>query len=202
MKTLVSAALVMLVLTLFVSRTVHASSDNFKTTADISYIVATDGLITVTHTITIENLTTELYVDKFTLKVTGTQPINPHAKEDNKNLLLLSSNTDDSFELVVTLDPVVGLGKTRDFEIVFETSDFAFRSGSVWEIAIPGEVGNNVYDVTSIVLYTPSEFGKPAYISPSPTKQFQSADLFGFKFVSSDVPQNGLTAAFGEFQMF
>ena len=108
----------------------------------------------------------------------------------------------DSWSLDLELEKIVGLGKTRSFEILFETASFAEKTGSVWEILIPGEEGNNVYDVTSVTLYTSSEFGSPAYISPLPTRRFQKDEKFAFEFRSKDIPLNGLSAAFGDFQIF
>ena len=183
-------------------KSVFATTDNFKTTASISYLVEENGVTVVNHEITIENLTTEYYADKFSLIVKGTTPQNPKAFENGKSLIILTKKEEDRWVLDIRLDKVVGIGKKRTFEILFETYDFVTKNGSVWEVSIPKEEPNNVYDVTSVTLLTPSIFGKPAYITPKPSSEQQRENLFAFFFKSQDVPLKGIAAAFGNFQVF
>ena len=66
---------------------------------------------------------------------------------------------------IIFPDAIVGKGKKRYFEIVYENSKFAQRTGEVWEIAIPRLSADVDFRSYNLTLSVPSSFGLEAYIS-------------------------------------
>ncbi|MBU0570132.1 hypothetical protein KKB40_05155, partial [Patescibacteria group bacterium] len=184
------------------TKQIHAS-DNFSTSAAIEYKVHEDGNTTVTNTITIKNLTSEIQAVNYILNLENLEPVNPKAYEAGSELDIQRTKKGNVSELKIVFDePVVGIGNLRTFVITYEANTFALKTGKVWEISIPKLTDNDSFDSYRVTLSVPESFGNTAYISPQPMEIKTSAGRKIFIFNKSEVEGLGITAGFGHLQIF
>ena len=174
----------------------------FVTDSSIEYKVEENGKTLITHNITLENVFSDLYATSYTLVLENINLENPRAFQESTEVALTQSSEGASTILKVDFpNPVVGKGERRLFSIVFEESGLVEKSGQVWEVTIPRLKGNESFRSYSVTLSVPLAFGKEAYIAPTPSLVNQVGDRRVYRFNKSAV-ESGVTAAFGEFQVF
>ena len=180
------------------------ADDAFAVDAKVNYKVEETGKTLVTHDITLENLYSTLYATTYTLSLENINAQNISAIDDQGRAIKFE-NKQDGTKLNLTLnfsDAVVGKGSKRHFLITYENGSFAVKTGEVWEISIPRIALDSSFRNYDIELLVPDSFGQEAYISPQP---FVSSDNNGYKsysFSKTSVSSTGVTAGFGQFQVF
>lgn len=180
-----------------------AASEEFKIDVITNYRVETSGIVEVTQKVRIENLVSDLYATSFTIELENIDPITPHALQNGKPIALENKRVDSKNVLVATFpDAVVGRGSVRNFEIIFSEDSFATRTGEIWEIAIPRLSDEANFDSYSLFLIVPESFGNEAYISPEPESTISSEGERVYAFSENSVTKSGITAGFGQFQVF
>jgi hypothetical protein len=180
------------------------AQNEFSVDSTVTYAVADSGKTIVTHEITLENNFSTLYATTYTLSLENIQADNIKAYYSTKQLLTTDiEKVGNKTDIKATFpDAVVGRGAKRHFFISYENSTFALRTGEVWEVSIPRLGDQNTFRNYKILLKVPDSFGLEAYISPKPSS---SSDIDGFKnytFTKDDILQAGITAGFGQFQVF
>ena len=120
------------------SLTVHAA-DGFDVDSVVTYKVEDSGKTLVTHDITLQNQYSTLYATTYTLTLENINAANVKAYDANgKPIQSDLVNDNQKFNVKVTFpDAVVGQGAKRHFKITYENSNFAVKTGEVWEISIP-----------------------------------------------------------------
>lgn len=191
------------VLFLFFPKNVFAEGE-FITNTSIYYDVNTDGTTEVVHYVTLENARTDLYATTYALKLVGISPKNPQAFADK---VPIQTEVVDSEEDSVTIkvhfpDSVVGLGAKREFSVRYTDSSLAKKSGEVWEVSVPKLSEETAYNDYTINLSVPVVFGELAYVTPTPRQKVTAAKKLNLSFAKEDIVKNGVTAAFGKFQVF
>ena len=175
----------------------------FITDINVEYKVVSTGITHVKHNVSLENVMTNLYATSYNLLLENIEPANIKAtyqgKEINTSVKTKGLNTEISINFD---DAVVGKGKKRIFEITYENSHFAQRTGEVWEISIPKLSTKADFRTYSLTLNIPETFGQEAYISPKPRSIKKETDRRIYVFDRTDVLQTGITAGFGSFQVF
>ena len=193
---------VALLLLLITQNDIYAQEE-FIIDVNVNYNVQNTGITKVTHTITLENALSNLYAQSYLLNLENIDPINPVSFEGNKQLALTRTEKNDTVSIQVNFDDaVVGKGKVRTFTISFEESNFASRTGEVWEISIPRLSESNNFRSYNINLVVPSSFGKEAYISPDPISIDVEENMISYRFNKVGIQKTGITAGFGKFQVF
>lgn len=194
--------LIFLVILLLSPRAIYAQ-EKFKTSISSLYDVSEDGKTHVTHEVLIENLTTDYYAGKFKLNIEGIDPVNPKAYENGSETSLTIDKKDNLTSLeIIFSDAVVGVGNKKSFSLVFEDSSLAAKTGDVWEISIP-KIGNpDSFDSYAASLIVPKSFGIVAYISPEPIDSNTEGAKNVYFFEKDQLLKTGVTAAFGQFQVF
>ena len=189
-------------LILFLPKTIY-SADEFVTDVDVEYRVLNSGITKVVHKISIENLFTNLYATSYKLTLENISPTNIKAIYNGKEFLPSVKARDKSIDIDINFDDaVVGKGKIRTFEIIYENSAFAQRTGEVWEISIPKLSSNSDYRSYNLSLSVPETFGLEAYVSPKPVTTTTESGRYIYKFNKNIITQTGITAGFGAFQVF
>lgn len=179
------------------------AQDQFFIDANVTYEVHEDANTQVIHDITIENRFSDLYATSYSLNLKNIDPEKVEATQEGEAVPLTVTRKNDSFLITIQFeDKVVGKGESRTFRVVYEDDGFATRTGEVWEISIPRLSGEESFRAYSLTLKTPVSFGKESYISPQPVEQSQEAGFRIFRFGKEDVTSFGISAGFGEFQVF
>lgn len=197
-------ALIASFLCLFLSvNSVHAD-EAFAVDATVTYKVESSGKTIVTHDISLENLFSTLYATTYTLSLENISAQDVKAVDEKGSVIPIESSQDDS-KLNLKLnfaDAVVGKGSKRHFTISYDNSGFATKTGEVWEISIPRLSGNSAFRNYNINLQVPDSFGQEAYISPRPTSSANTGGYKSYTFSEESISQTGVTAGFGQFQVF
>lgn len=181
---------------------VHAENE-FASDVSVYYQVEESGKTIVTHTITLQNLFSNLYATSYTLSLDNIEPQNVSVTEQGKALGF--NQKKDGTQTQITVDfteALVGKDKLRTFKITFEESSFAVRSGEVWEISIPRLSSEENFRSYKASLSVPSSFGLEAYISPTPAEEKITDGLQIYYFDKESIAKTGVTAGFGAFQTF
>ncbi|MEJ2347717.1 MAG: transglutaminase-like domain-containing protein [Patescibacteria group bacterium] len=201
LKRILSFIFAFLFLFVFQSK-VHAQSE-FIVDVNVTYDVQATGITKVTHRITLENAVSNLYAKSYLLTLENIDPQNAVAYEGETSLELIQTEKDNAISLQVNFpDAIVGKGKSRTFNISFDEDGFATRTGEVWEISIPRLSEENNFRSYSVNLSVPSSFGNEAYISPEPLSTDRGIASIIYRFDKPSIQKTGITAGFGEFQVF
>jgi len=173
---------------------VHASGE-FQADYNVQYDVAPSGVTIVTENVTLTNLITNLYPQKYSILIDsenirnviaydGGGIINPQITQvNNKTQIYLSFN-----------DKVIGIGKQLKFSLRYEDTDIAHKNGSIWEVNIPGVTNDADIATYAVTLRVSPTFGENAYISPPPGN--------GNQWTKEQMIQGGISAAYGTKQSY
>jgi hypothetical protein len=195
--------LIVSLVVLFLSPGRVEASEEFKIDVTTNYRVEPQGIVEVTQKIRIENLVSDLYATSFAIELDNIDPIAPHASENGQPISLESKKADSKTILIANFpEALVGRGRVRNFEIVFSEDSFATRTGEIWEIAIPRLSDEANFDSYALFLIVPESFGQEAYISPEPESRVSSEGETVYAFSQDSVSKSGITAGFGQFQVF
>ncbi|MDO8503086.1 MAG: transglutaminase family protein [bacterium] len=179
-----------------------SAQSEFTVDYNTTYTVGVDGSADVLSQITLTNNLSEVYATLYSLTLEGKKPESISATEEGQDLP--STLVEGSGENKISVsfpDSLVGKGKTRTFEIGYKLKSVAVQNGQVWDLTLPkiGQPENiNSY---KLFLKVPLSFGNPAYISPAERSKSRGASFYEFAFNKEDLGK-GVTAAFGEFQVF
>ena len=173
-----------------------AHAANFESTVSMDYRFASSGISAVTQQVTLTNLQSKIYAPSYQLKFSGELPKNFSAS-DTGGPLKTTTVSEGSDTYLITIEfptPLVGKDQTRVFTIRYEGQP-AVKKGQIWEINLP----RISHDFRLIV---PSSFGDPAYISPPPSSSIRESVDNVYLFSPSVADSVGISAAFGNFQVF
>lgn len=189
----------------FVLSTSPARAENeFIVDSSVTYDVAETGKTFVTHEITLENAFSTLYATSYTLNLENIVAEDIKATTDSGQSIPVETQKDgEKINIKVNFDDaVVGLGKQRHFFVSYENTNFAVRTGEIWEVSIPRLSEETSFRNYQAVLKVPVKFGLEAYISPNPDSSSIESDSRVYSFSKGSLVKTGVTAGFGEFQVF
>lgn len=180
------------------------ADEAFAVDASVTYKVEDNGKTIVTHDITLENLFSTLYATTYTLSLENIGAQNISAANEMGETIQVEKTQDNSKLNLKLLfnDNVVGRGSKRHFKISYENSGFATKTGEVWEIFIPRLSEDSSYRNYQVTLLVPNSFGQEAYISPQPISSNNIDGYKSYSFSKENINTTGVTAGFGEFQVF
>mgnify|MGYP001575827667 FL=1 len=175
----------------------------FTTDFDVTYKVKETGITEVNNKVTLTNVFSNLYATSYSVILDNISATNIRAFDEKGSLEVTKNVKDKTTSLEVKFsDPVVGKDKSRLFWLVYEESSFAIRTGEVWEVSIPRLSETASFRSYNINLEIPVNFGQEAYISPQPKAKSDQIGFYSYKFDKADVAKTGITAGFGQFQVF
>lgn len=180
------------------------AQQEFTVDATVTYDVQESGKTVVTHDITLENNFSTLYATSYSLTLENIETANVKASTaDGLQLTAETQKDGDKTTIKIAFpDAVVGKGKQRHFFVSYENSNFAVRTGEVWEISIPKLSTDSSFRNYASILSVPEKFGLEAYMSPNPRSSRLEAGKRIYTFEKSDLTKTGVTAGFGDFQVF
>lgn len=176
----------------------------FVVDSSVLYQIDSNGKTHVRHDIALENAFSTLYATSYTLTLENIDVgVAKASTWDGRILETEVLKGDKTTDIKVKFDDaVVGRGKRRQFSVSYENSNFAVRTGEVWEISIPKLSVSDSFRNYDVLLLVPNSFGNEAYISPNPSS-FKEEDGFKrYSFEKDLLLKTGVTAGFGEFQVF
>ncbi|HKC04901.1 MAG TPA: transglutaminase domain-containing protein [Patescibacteria group bacterium] len=200
------SALILILFTFYfvLGATSVKSQNEFLVDALVQYNVQDSGQTEVLHDITVENNFSTLYATTYTLSLENIDAQNISAKDDKGEVLKteVSQDSGKTNIKIVFSEAVVGKGQKRHFIVSYINKNFAVRTGEVWEVSVPRLADTDSYRDYSVSLFIPNSFGLEAYISPQPKSASSSDQGKTYLFSKDQIIQTGITAGFGQFQVF
>jgi len=180
------------------------AQNEFIVDSNVTYEVSETGTTLVTHEIFLENAFSTLYATSYSLNLENIEANNVQARSATGQQLSVNTAKDgDRTNIKIEFtDAVVGRGKSRHFFVTYENTSFASKTGEVWEISIPKLSSDSSFRSYQATLKVPLKFGLEAYISPKPDSSEEQANTRVYTFSKNDLVKTGVTAGFGEFQVF
>lgn len=169
----------------------------------VEYQVDPSGTTTVTHNVNLENATSEYFAKSYTLSLENIHAENISAHQGSKSLVTTTTKDGSKTNILINFDDsVVGKGASRNFSIVFTEKSFVVKTGEVWEISIPRLADPDNFGNYNVTLLVPTSFGREAYLTPSPIAYDAVSGYTKYTFAKENVARVGISAGFGEFQVF
>lgn len=180
-----------------------SAEGEFTVDSNVEYKVTSSGITHVTHSIILENVLSDLYATSYKLQLENIKADNIRSFDDKGNFDTQTDMVGDAIIIKVNFsDPLVGKGKQRHFKIAYDASSLAQKTGEVWEISVPRLSDDSSYRDYSVTLLVPDGFKSEAYLSPQPIKRGYQDGFKTFYFSKDSVSKTGITAGFGDFQVF
>lgn len=187
----------------FAAEDLSTSRQEFATSYDVSYDVGIDGITTVSEKINLRNLTSKYYASQFKLIIGATSVFDIKASDGGGNMQVSSDQKGTSTEINFKFNQqVVGLNKTLPWTLQFKSKDFAEKIGKVWEIRSPRVSSLNNLENYNLTISVPSDFGDPTSITPAPKSQTLNSRKLFLTFSKDQLTQSGVSASFGNLQLF
>lgn len=181
----------------------QSPTEEFKTSYDVTYEVAPDGVTTVTQKIGLKNLTSQYFASKYSLTI-GSTTLTDITATDSQGALPVKTNvvgTKTQLEIGFN-QQVAGVGKTLNFTLKFKSKDFAQKLGKTWEVDLPKIPNNKSIETYNLTLSVPASFGDPTSIYPNPRSQSTRVDRLLLTYSKDQLQQSGVSANFGRDQVF
>lgn len=181
----------------------QATGGEFSTSYDVLYNIDNSGITTVTEKINLTNLTSEYYASQFKLIIGATQVFDIKAQDGGGAMEVKSEQKGPTTEMNVKFNQqVAGLNKTLSWTLQFKSKDFAEKIGKVWEVRAPKVSSSTTLAGYNLTIAVPIEFGEPTAISPTPKSQTSSQGKLFLTFDAAQLKQSGVSASFGNQQVF
>lgn len=178
-------------------------AQEFATSYDVVYDISSDGVTTVTEKVTLRNLTSQYYASEFKLTIGATDIFEIKGSDQGGALEVATEQKDTSTIINVKFNQqVAGLGKELPWTLQFKSKDFAERIGKVWEVRAPRISSLANLENYNLTLSVPTSFGEPTLISPTPKSQTSSSGKVFFTFNKDQLETSGVSASFGNTQLF
>lgn len=179
------------------------AEDEFSTSYDVTYDVEESGIVTVTEKVSLKNLTSRYYADQFKIIIGATQISDIKASDPSGPIEAKTETMDNATTISVKFNTqVAGLDKTLPWTLQFKSKDFAEKQGKVWEIRIPKISSTANLERYNLTISVPVSFGEPTLISPTPKSQTANYGKIFLTFDKSQLLTSGVSASFGNFQLF
>lgn len=178
-------------------------ADEFLIDSSVEYKIEESGKTHVRHIISLENAFSTLYAKEYSLLLQGIDVTSPQVLENGSPLRFDLKKEGDKTTFQIFFDQaLVGKGKSRNFEVTYDNYSFAKKTGEVWEIAIPKIGDEKAFRNYTAKLIVPEVIGQEAYMSPKPFQRLEEGSSRVYIFNKEIITQTGVSAGFGEFQVF
>lgn len=179
------------------------AAGEFLIKATSTYTVNDSETTDVTHNFTLTNQTPNIYATQYQL-ILGTTRIHDFFAEDGQGKIDPAVKTSDNrtWISIVFREKAVGFEKQLNFRIGYLDDDIAQKNGRIWEINIPRPEATNEYTDYLTKLVVPKHFGNPVQIIPEPKSSVETSNQIIFQFDKTDLQKRGVTALFGDKQVF
>lgn len=175
----------------------------FSSGYDITFVFNDNGTATVTHKITLTNLTKDYYATEYSLTTGSTKISNISGTDGLGSLSITTKPQPDATVLTAKLNQqVVGINKSVNFQISYTIDSLAIRRGNIWEINVPQIVTNENVSAYKLTISVPDSFGKLGKMSPTPSSSEKTAVGTNFIFTKDKLNVSGVGASFGDYQEF
>lgn len=195
--------IILALIILFASFSKALAQTEFITDYQVIYQVRPDGQTHAKFSIGLTNKISNIYASEFSLSIGSPQLTQVKAYQADQIFDVQINQGSNTTNLVIPFpDKLLGKDKTRNFNLEFDSPDFASRMGNVWEISIPKLSQSDNLNSYSLSLSIPQSFGQPSIISPTPSGHETLDNYIVYRFTADKLKDKGISATFGSNQFF
>jgi transglutaminase-like putative cysteine protease len=179
------------------------AAGEFNTKYNFRYQVNPNGIVQVNQTVSLTNKLAAVYATKYSLTLPSAAVQNIKASDQAGPCQTEIKQGEKTTTITITFnEPALGVDKTFDFNLSYESLDMAQKNGEVWEINLPKIANESEVDDYSVSLVVPASFGQPAFMRPEAVETSKEDDFLVYRFVKTQLSNTGINAVFGPFQIF
>lgn len=168
---------------------------DFQADYEVQYAISPTGVTIVTQNVTLTNLQSNLYPQKYAITIDSVKIANVIAYDKGGVIKTAITQKGGKTDILLPFnEKVVGLGRQLHFSLRYENGDVAAKNGSIWEVNVPGIANDPDIATYNVTLSVPSAFGQNAYIAPLPAS--------GTRWTKEQMMTGGISAAYGDTQTF
>lgn len=176
---------------------------DFETNALVTYTFNEDGIARAEFEIEIINLVSDIYAQSYQLEFENVKGRDINVYENGQEAEFDITENDDKFLILAKFaDPAIGSGTKKELVINFDVSDFATKTGEIWEVNIPQLKNTESFNRITVDLNIPTSFGRESYIYPQPNTSAVTDGYMRYSFTKDKMLETSIAAGFGEFQIF
>jgi hypothetical protein len=180
------------------------SQSSFSTDSFVIYDIDENGNAFVGHEINLENKVPEVYAKSYTMSLMGFKPEEVKAKSDGLDIAVNQQEKDNKTSIELDFPDVkVGKGAIRKITLNYKISNFAKKTGKIWEVYLPRQEDIESFNSYRVNVLVPEIFGNLIYSSPEAKSKFTKDGKVGFEFDKEVLTsKTGVTLGFGDTQIF
>lgn len=170
-------------------------AEDFVVNYDVLYRITKEGRTFVTQRVSLINKRTNLYAKEYAIQIDSNKIKNISASDGKGPIVpsVIRNNEKTEIRLVFN-EEVVGLGNILSFQLNYEDENITKKTGSIWEVSIPGVTKDSTLGDYTVRLSIPETFGPPALMTPEPDKPYV--------WSKEKLINGGISLAFGKEQRF
>ncbi len=181
-------------------KNIKASSE-YQINSIIEYKIRDEGYFSVTHTITLTNITTEKYAKYYIINLSNQIPVNIKVYEKGEELPVEINKINNDYSLKITfVEPVLGKNNSRTFIVTYDEKNILQKNGDVLEFSLP--LVNQEYSDCKILISVPETVGDLAYITPDKYEIEKQNNRIVYKFSKNLIKNQKINAIFGKFKVY
>ncbi|MCL5090644.1 MAG: transglutaminase-like domain-containing protein [Patescibacteria group bacterium] len=180
-----------------------AWANDFASFYKTTYEFAQNGEATVFQEISLVNQTADFYVSEYALSIVGGQVYNVEAYDKIGALRVKTTQKEKTVILSTAFnEKIVGKGQMLSFILKYKVRDLAKKEGNLWQISLPKLANYQDIEEYNVDLKIPGEFGRIAFVNPSPRKEEMNENFTLLSFKKDDLIKYGVLVSLGQYQTF
>jgi len=180
-----------------------AENDKFLLEHDITYEIQEDGTSKVTQDIALTNQEDEVIATNYTLITNQINTTEESGIEDDKTMPVKKELEGNISKIKAFFNEVeIGKGNVKKFTIMYKTKDIVYKTGDVWYINIPKSNITTQTSLYNVKVIIPDSFKDKIFMAPMPQiEKKETPTTTTYYFTKENLINNGVTAAFGTYQI-
>jgi transglutaminase-like putative cysteine protease len=181
-----------------------ANAADFSTSYEVTYLVDTNGSVTVDQNIKLTNLTAQFYSNQYIQSVGSIKIDNLKATDKSGTIPSKIVKTASSSAIQLNFsNQLVGKNSTRTFKIEYTTDSLTQKQGKTWNITLP-RINSDTLSTYISHVSIPDSFGAATTIYPKEKNMQREPEKkqTTYSFDTSQITTSGITLNFGETQIY
>jgi len=176
-------------------------SEMYQFDYDTTYTVNEDLSTSVNQQINLTNLTDDSFAASYSINLKNMDVSNFTAYDEYGAMETTQRQIEDERSLNVIFNRIgIGVDTKKYFEVNYNTSSIASKTGRVLNIYIPKASASEISNTYNVAVKVPTKYGKNIFSSPKPVAKEESGDYYTYTFDKDAIDGSGITLAFGEYQ--
>jgi len=198
------ALIICAVLASIIKNRSYAADAAFDTTYNIEYSVDNSLVVSVKEDISVINQSASAVPSSFIETITNIS-IYDIKVLDSKSKEIAPEVVEKEKEAVIKIpieDPAIGKDKRTQITLLYKTNDLAQKTGRILNLNIPKAPVSNFIQEYNVQIKIPKDFGPQISITPKPVQEKMEEEGYTLLYNKQTLKDYGISASFGDYQIF